>query len=300
MSDKILIEHEWYEFTIQKEIVFPDESVMLVLHDPYDYKHLLNKAFYNNYGFYVGQTINCRIDKINCSGRIFLEPEHPFYKEGNTYNFKVIGNKTIVNSLKKSEHIIEVIDKFSNVICVPTTNPDYKGERVNCVVENIKKGKLSLFPKAEKHEVTGLIEGDNYEMIISDIITASDSEEYYILKDKKNNEFPLKKKYYKNYQLSLGSKIKCKLVKIRSLWDYVFEPEHPHYNIGETYNFKVEGKEIIDNYQLEKKYFLLSSDIYGLECKIQIEESVFEQIQVGDIVDCLLIRVKKSKLILVF
>jgi len=45
--------------------------------------------FYQNYGIKPGNLLHCRIDKINCSGRVFLEPEHPFYQVGKQYVFKV-------------------------------------------------------------------------------------------------------------------------------------------------------------------------------------------------------------------
>ena len=51
---------------------------------------LMTLKFYKHYGIEPGNKINCRIDKINCTGKIFLEPEHPNLINGNRYDFMIL------------------------------------------------------------------------------------------------------------------------------------------------------------------------------------------------------------------
>ncbi|MEI7595575.1 MAG: hypothetical protein WCK02_07500 [Bacteroidota bacterium] len=298
MLGNLLIEHEWYPFKVLKEIDFPDGESMFVLEDPNGYKHLLRQDYYKHYQIKPEQYINCRIDKINCSGRIFLEPEHPIYKEGESYSFNFIAKKIILNSLNKEEQIIVVSDIFNQEIILPDTNFQSYSDKIECIVENIKKGKLMLSVKDAKQRITGLKEGDWFESIIDRVITNTEKEEFYVIVDNQNNEFLLKKKYYANYKYSIGNMISCRITKIRSQFDYVVEPKNPYYEIGSIYDFKIEFKEIVDTYFHEKSYFLVFSDIFGIECRSEVEEQYYENFQVGETVRCSVVKIKKSKLVL--
>lgn len=298
MLGNLLIEHEWYQFKVLKEIEFPDGENMFVLEDPNGYKHLLRQDYYKHYDIKPEQNINCRIDKINCSGRIFLEPEHPIYKEGESYCFNFIGKRTILNSFGKEEKTIIVTDEFGHEIFLPDNAYNDFSDKVECIVESIKKGKMMLSLKDAKQKITGLKEGDWFESVIDRVITNTEKEEFYVLKDTQNNEFLIKKKYYINYKYKIGESISCRVVKIRSHWDYVVEPKNPYYEIGKTYKFQLQFKEILDTYFLEKSYFLVFSDIFGIECRAEIEERSYDSFEINDIVECRVEKIKKSKLLL--
>ena len=45
---------------------------------------------YLKYNIKTGQQLNCRVDKVNCTGKVFLEPKHPVYEEGRNYRFKIV------------------------------------------------------------------------------------------------------------------------------------------------------------------------------------------------------------------
>jgi hypothetical protein len=113
-----------------------------VLQDINGLKHFMPAAYYEAYGFKPGDEIQCKIDRINCTGRIFLEPKHPVYNEGNIYIFEVVGFNE-----NNSERILHVKDWVGNVIEVKVggTTRDVKSvNRIQCLVKNIKKGKPFL------------------------------------------------------------------------------------------------------------------------------------------------------------
>jgi hypothetical protein len=139
----VLKERKTYTFNIIKETELPDGENFYVLLASDKSRHLLPCKYYYNYSFKVGQTINCRIDKINCTGRIFLEPEHPLYKEKETYLMHYIRIENIRTSKKnkKTAYILKD-DSGKEYRCIPT---DYSiNQNFNNIIRfsllKIKKG----------------------------------------------------------------------------------------------------------------------------------------------------------------
>ena len=75
-------------FKIHKKVVGPDGDDYFVMVDPFGDKHLVPVEYYSLYNLEVGKSYLCKVDKINCLGRIFIEPPHPFYKENKSYLFE--------------------------------------------------------------------------------------------------------------------------------------------------------------------------------------------------------------------
>jgi hypothetical protein len=86
-----------YKFQILKKIRFPDRKTYFVLRDPFGDKHLLPTKPYKSYQIEPGNTLFCHVDKINCQGRLFLEPLHPRYHIGNEYFFKFLRSTFLIS-----------------------------------------------------------------------------------------------------------------------------------------------------------------------------------------------------------
>jgi hypothetical protein len=133
-----LLEGEWYTFTIHNRVVLQDGESYYVLYGPDMVKHFLPARPYEPYALTVGAEIRCRVDRINCTGRIFLEPEHPVYSEGEIYPFERISG---TNSDRDSICLVQ--DFFENRIEVKL-NPDTElpflpGNTMYCRIRKIKK-----------------------------------------------------------------------------------------------------------------------------------------------------------------
>jgi hypothetical protein len=276
----------------------PDEGVYYVLIDLHGYKHLLKKEYYLHYHFEIGGTIQCRIDKINCSGKIYLEPEHPLYKEGKAYDFEVVEQKEITNLLGESQKILIIKDLFENLLTVSADEAQIENNCVSCVVDQIKKGQLFVTPINATKAIKGLKEGDWFHAKIAKHFTDEDHNSFFLLKDKNNHSFYLPTKYYENYHLQIGDQIYCKVVKIRSQWDYVIEPQSPHYSEGAVYDFVVKGKKIEHNYMDEKVYLFIVQDIFEIETNVEVSHKTYVLTPIGDTIRCKVDRIKKSKLLL--
>jgi len=135
----ILSEGKWFPFRIHNLVQFQDDVWYFVLQDINGMKHFMPVEYYEKYGLKTGDEISCKIDRINCTGRIFLEPKHPYYNEGEIYSFDLISFHK-----KDSETIVIVRELAGNKIEVPlcgNKNIDINGEKkVMCIVKSIKKG----------------------------------------------------------------------------------------------------------------------------------------------------------------
>jgi len=77
------------DFLLKAVITLQDQKQYFILEDPDGMKHFLEEEPYQHYHLKTGSYIRCRVDKINCTGRVFLEPEHPYYKTGAIYHFRI-------------------------------------------------------------------------------------------------------------------------------------------------------------------------------------------------------------------
>jgi len=138
-----LLEGKWFPFKIHNLVQLQDDEWYYILRDINGLKHFLPAEYYDSYGLKPGDEINCKIDRINCTGRIYLEPEHPFYKEGKIYNFDVISSPDF--DQEKILLVREISGKTIEV-GVPDNLNIYLNTKkmVQCLVKAIKKGKPLL------------------------------------------------------------------------------------------------------------------------------------------------------------
>ncbi len=139
----ILSEGKWYTFRIHNHVQLQDGNWYYVLEDINGLKHFLAAEHYTGYNLVKGEEISCRIDRINCTGRIFLEPKHPFYTVDAIYSFEVE-----MFSNQGDSNILSVKDILGNSIqvqdCGFLESASDSKNRVKCKVLGIKKGRPSL------------------------------------------------------------------------------------------------------------------------------------------------------------
>ena len=62
---------------------------------------------------------------------------------------------------------------------------------------------------------------------------------YYILEGEDGYRRLMEKAPYEDYQIKVGSKINCRIDKINCNGRYFFEPIHPKYKVGKSFEFKI-------------------------------------------------------------
>ncbi len=142
---KKLTEGEVYAFTFKKLVTLSDGEDYMVMEDPFGIRHMITYKYYMKYGLKPGTTVNCVVDKINCTGRVFLEPEHPVYKKGAKFFFEFVRIQLSTDRIDMSE--IVVSDIFGNEIIAEILDgivPRPLTESSYYQVEGFKKGRPVL------------------------------------------------------------------------------------------------------------------------------------------------------------
>ncbi|MEN8120062.1 MAG: hypothetical protein ABFS35_06935 [Bacteroidota bacterium] len=156
------IEGQTYQFRYVKKITTDED--FFVFEDFSGERYLTPAYYYESYNFETGALINCLVTRIDCSGKVSFEPEHPFYKIGNTYDFQfkevIIRleddyNKYRGSSKTRKAYELIVIDKDGNEHSVVPhewqKKKNFKTETVSCRVLKIVKGNFQLI-NAESQE----------------------------------------------------------------------------------------------------------------------------------------------------
>jgi hypothetical protein len=117
---------------IVNRVKFHGNDSFFIVQDIFGDKHLLNASYYSAYDFEIGQEIICRVDKINCKGKVFFEPSHPIYIEGSDYDFRkdvqngkvtffdIFNNPTILLDAPQKETTRFRVVKIKKGICYLT------------------------------------------------------------------------------------------------------------------------------------------------------------------------------------
>ncbi|MCD6113647.1 MAG: hypothetical protein J7J86_10350 [Bacteroidales bacterium] len=290
-----LEEGKKYNFKVINKILFPDDNEYFVLQDPFGIKQLLKTKYYKNYNIKINSNIVCKVDKINCTGKIFLEPEHPYYKTGKVYDFDFVKFINKKNNSGNNENIAIVKDIYNNeinLILNSSIKPIHKPEAIKCRIERIKKGKIFLSPIDDNYSFNNLIEGKSYKFTVVDICKLADNECYFLLKGPFNHQHILKKIYFKDYEIKKGQKINCNVVRLNSKSYYYLEPEHPYYKIGEVYKFRFVS---IKNTDSENS--IIVEDINGNKIIVKINNTLTSE-NCPKYLDCKVSKIKKGRLYL--
>jgi len=287
-----------FKITGFTEIPGTDES-FYILENPFGGKHLLKSVHYEHYNLELNHEVNCKIDKINCSGKIYLEPENPVYKEGEIYNFTFVKLIEQLNSVGEKEKAAVVKNQFNeDVICSLPKDCQLSGniKNLQCKVLRIKKGELYLAIPEIQNKKPKI--GKNYWFDLIDMKPLENNIEHYILRDEFGNLYSLKKDMYQHYGFKTGQKIQCTVTKYNADAHLKIEPIHPHYQIGESYLFKYLYSEEDLNPLGEKEIALIVEDFYGVETKVRTLHSNKIPDPIPEYINCKVDGIRKGKAIL--
>lgn len=136
-----------FRFKVEKKITLPDGEYFILLAE-FNNKYLLPAKYYSEYNIQIGQEITCSIDKVNCNGKVFLEPENPIYSIGDRDVFTILGPEERERHKTKEKYqvinVIGVKTKYATIVEELEDNIYSQDEKVLCEVVKIKKGELHL------------------------------------------------------------------------------------------------------------------------------------------------------------
>lgn len=231
-----------YKFSVEKELTLPDDSLHFMVKGPDSNKYLIPFSRYSHYNIRTGTILICRVDRINCKGEVFLEPQNPWYSEGKSYPFEVVGRDERIDKSGLNHTVIVVIDRIGNKIYVPhnETHPfPVIGTNLNLTVERITKGKIHLISVHPEVTGTSLRTGSKYEFVIKRIERGMDDEEYFVIEDIFGTLHTIPREFYEYYGLSVGEKFRGKIIRYKKNGEKTIEPENPFYKPGSTIKLEI-------------------------------------------------------------
>ncbi len=289
-----LEEGRHYTFHALKTIKLPDSSDNLILTGPDNKKYLLPLIYYKDYNLTDKKEIVCKVDKINCSGKVFLEPIHPSYIEGDTFSFIVESINHNGNINRPESYLFSVIDIFGNIISVPTGLLDLTtiiGSEVKLKVERISKGKIHFSQPEARERTDDLAEGGIYDFIVAAIEHGPDSEDFYVVKDINNKEHRLPVRYYNHYGFKEGDSFRGKILRYSPGGPKTIEPENPWYSPGDVVEVTV-GNCTTD--ETGEQFFVDVFDNKGFEYMIKMSQK-----PVNQILKCTVLKIRKGRPVLI-
>jgi hypothetical protein len=285
-----LREGQEYKFLVERELTLPDNSRHFMLKGPDSKKYLLPYKRYSHYQIPIGTEVKCRIDKINCKGEVFLEPQNPWYREGKSYYFIVDGIAERMDNSGINHKVIIVLDKSGNKISIrydDTKVCPVKGSRLNLKVERITKGKIHLVSASSGKSEMALKTGSYYEFVIERIAKGMDNKDYYVIKDPFGKHHTLSIGYYKNYGFDIGTRFRGRIVKHKKNGEKIIEPDNPFYKIGSEIIMEVKG--FIEN-PVNQLYIIKLVDEYSFTHYIETSAPLETKL-----VLCEVVMIKKGK-----
>jgi len=273
-------------------------SAFFILEGPNGGKFMLPDEPYHAYGIEIGQKIRCRIDKISCSGKIYIEPENPFYMVGKTYLFSVL--KIQRNILPNAEEAVVafVLDKFGNTIEVIIDESVTANCSIACLVTRIKKGLLYLEFTGDKHFSYQFEENTWYDFLITGEYLHSNGDNNLILKSINNGTqhfIPIED--YKHYGLKVGQTISALVMRSSKKGNYYIEPKNPRYILGEKYLFEIVEISKFTR-QEDNADIAIVSVVDLLQKKTSFIWKKCNLPTIGETIECKVVGFRKGKLVL--
>ncbi len=239
-------------------------------------KTILEDKYYALYQFKKDQKVVGVVDRINCAGRVYFEPEHPVYKPGNCYSFAVLGTseKDFIDGSK--ERCVTVTDFFGNTIDVVFHNTHTIGRSISLHVKAIHKGRPVLeFPN----------DTVNQNFSVSFLVTCKITEnrkQYFMLEDQGKTNYKLPAHWYKYHKIEVGGPLLCRVWYSTAKDGYRIEPMHPCYKEGD----------LVDVKPFIRRDTLWARDCFGQIVKIQ---GNLQSADLPQSVKCKVLRIRKGK-----
>jgi hypothetical protein len=264
-------EGEEYNFNVLRIVEIPEEGTFYLLHHLSGRRLLLPYETYKKYSIEIGSYLECRIDKVNCTGKVFLEPKHPIYRDGYKYNFRIIKDNTF------EVGFIVVMDCLNNEIKVeiPKNVELVNKQDVELTVARVKKGVPILYFQNKNQNRHKKLIGKSLPFKVVTITKNNYGEEVYIIYNESVPQVELKVKHYRSYGLSIGQLIEATMLGIKEDGSLKVEPKNPFYEIGKEYEF---GIAAFEKSELNSNPIIIVEDNMGSRIGIPLTIDQFNAI----------------------
>ena len=198
---------------------------------PNGIKITLSYKNYGHYKFRIGQRLFGKIDKINCSGKIYFEPDHPFYIVGKRSGFEVveISTEQLPNGIVENRVVVQ--DRFKQNIELVCHKQYSKGQKASLLVQDIHKGRPILSDPD--------VETTNHIVLLNVVKSIfMEGVEHYALENQQGERYYIPSQWYPFHKLAIGNQINGYFWYSSTNQTYRVEPFHPLYSEGDIVELK--------------------------------------------------------------
>jgi len=260
----MLKEGDIIKVEILKEITTPKgKPAFLALY--HSRKFIINKNLFEDKHPKIGESIECFVDKVNCSGQIYITPLCNRSIIGQIQSFKLSKKGIVIDSLGKSKYLYQLQNsKNQKAVILSYHSIDF--DKMECKIIGIKKNKLivesPLLPDYSMSQNAIIKIEIIEERIIPEIGKC------WLAKDPKGELHPISKEKFHHYNLSIGKNLNCTILGFDKYFNYKLEPQNPIYSAGIIYEFKSLRIEQIEDETGRMNSVLIVMDELGMEASI--------------------------------
>jgi hypothetical protein len=289
-----LSEGEFHFFQVLKRISLPEEGEFFLLRHQSGRRLMLPIKYYINYNITQGETIQCKVDKVSCTGKVYLEPIHPIYKEGELYTFDNHGIEVNEDSKTRILHAKDVYGNIIPVLCSCNTYCS-PGNKVTLKVLAIRKGipQLACKQVQSDKDYKELI-GTNIEFKVVRLEKKENKDDFYYLENLEGYKAKLKKKYYEHYKININDIISCEVYDYTHLGELKVEPKNPYYTVGKRYVFDIDSIDF-EEIELPENVTVTLKDCYGNKCGLEVDYATATILKKNTRLLCRVIGFRKGK-----
>ncbi len=249
---------------IIKEILLPNGKNALL--GKFEQRlYILDKKQFGNHEIAVDETIECHVDKINCSGKVFLSPNKTRSLIGSIEKYKILKIQTVEDTLGNAKYLLHLTSssatKTQHITYILPTKKSQK-----YTIRAIEKSKYVLEP------INSTACNYTYESEIKVRIiykTAIQNHgDYYIVEDCFKRKHIISYSKYRHYNLSIGDTLKCRIRGFDKQYNLKLEPTNPKYKLGKVYTFETIGFTDSTNESGNPIKILSVKDCLGMEATI--------------------------------
>ncbi len=279
-------------FKILGSKVFPDKKEYLILQGQNGQRCLIDANPYHSYGLEPGGEVLCRIDKINCNGKIFPEPLHPLYKPGYYYDFAVVSTLTLPNV--SIAVVRDGLGKTYNILLKAGLKPE---GNVKCRVVCIRKGKLYLDPVSAYPRRKNYDNGTIRQLTCTAFATLAENTGYCIATNHEGDVFLFPSAYADDRRLAPGDKADC-VIYLEKCGHEDVQLLLKGYTPGEAVQVSYLGHEIQPDVLKGPKQFIHCTGIMGERTDILANGLRIPPIRPGTPLQCIIRRYRNGRPVL--
>jgi hypothetical protein len=202
------------------------------------------------------------VDKVSCSGKIYLEPEHPYYQVGKSYLFPVDEVREVTDLYHQPFKLMVLKDRLNHLMYLPLwIDQKVLPKEVELRVIRIKKSMVFALPNEFPFDYRPM-DGEWHKLKVINAFEMGDEGRFYLFEDELQKWHLAPVKYFGKQLLNLYAEVNAKVSMSRVSEYYNLEFEHPNYPFGTERYFDIISEKTVE-LATDKQEWQITVEIEG-------------------------------------